>query len=205
MKSYINSQFKVPSGACGALVGLAMAKIYKQRMDWTVETLDVKEGDHILEIGFGPGVAIQQISAIAPKVFIAGVDLSKMMVRQAKRRNRKAIRSGRVDIQHGSVNDLPYGDNCFDKVFAINSFHHWPLPQGPNLKEIRRVLKPSGKIFVTEQPHWVANEIEALKIAAGYKGELIQSGFRKVEIRSKIMEPSLCFILVGIKSTPLAV
>jgi len=203
MKSYLNSQFKLPSGACGALVGFAMANIYKQRLDWTVETLHVKKDDHILEIGFGPGVAIQQISAIATDGFVAGVDLSRVMVRQAIRRNRKAIRDGRVEIQRGSVNDLPYGDDRFDKVFAINSFHHWTQPQGPNLKEIWRVLKPGGKIFITEQPHWVANEIEALKIAAEYKRELIQSGFRNVDIRSRTMEPGLCFILSGIKAIDL--
>ena len=203
MKSYLNSQFKLPSGACGALVGFAMANIYKQRLDWTVETLHVKKDDHILEVGFGPGVAIQQISALATNGFVAGVDLSRVMVRQAIRRNRKAIRDGRVEIQQGSVNNLPYGDDRFDKVFAINSFHHWPQPQEHNLKEIWRVLKPGGKIFITEQPHWVANEIEALRIAEGYKRELSQSGFRNVDIQSRIMESGLCFILSGIKATNL--
>ena len=201
MKSYLNAQFKVPSGVCGALVGFAMANIYKERLDWTVETLDVRPDDHILEIGFGPGIAIQRVSTLAKNGFVAGVDPSRVMVRQAKRRNRAAIRAGRVEIQRGSVHELPFPTKRFDKAFAINSFHHWPRPQEANLNEVMRVLKPGGQIFIAEQPHWVANETEAEKIADGYKDELIQSGFIQVEIKSKVMEPGPCFILSGNKES----
>lgn len=199
MKSYLNTQFKCPSGLCGTLVGFGMARLYKGRLDWTVETLGVQASDHILEIGFGPGTAIQQVSALAPNGLVAGVDPSGVMLRQAKRRNRKAIRTGQVELRRGSVDALPYGGNCFDKVFAINSYHHWPEPQHANLKEILRVLKPGGQVYITEQLHWVPNEAEALKIAERYKGELIQSGFGDVEIESKRIEPGPCFIIKGVK------
>jgi ubiquinone/menaquinone biosynthesis C-methylase UbiE len=197
MKSYLNTQFKCPSGLCGTLVGYGMASLYKGRQDWTVETLDVRPDDHILEIGFGPGTAIEQVSALAANGFVAGVDPSGVMLRQARRRNRKAIRAGRVELQRKSVVGLPYGDNRFDKVFAINSYHHWPEPQQANLKEIQRVLKPGGQVFITEQLHWVPNEPEALKIAEKYKDELIRCGFRDVEIESRSIEP--CCIVKGVK------
>jgi ubiquinone/menaquinone biosynthesis C-methylase UbiE len=199
MKSYLNTQFECPSGFCGTLVGFGLANLHKGRLDWTVETLDIRDNDHILEIGFGPGTAIEQVSALATNGFVAGVDPSSVMVRQAQRRNRNAIRTGRVELQRKSVADLPYEDACFDKVFAINSYHHWPEPQGSNLKEILRVLKPGGKVFITEQPHWVANEIEAVKIAERYKGELVQSGFGEVEIEARPIEQGLCFIIKGVK------
>jgi ubiquinone/menaquinone biosynthesis C-methylase UbiE len=176
-----------------------MSNLYKGRLDWTLETLDVRVDDHILEIGFGPGTAIEQVSASAANGFVAGVDPSRVMYRQAKRRNRKAIREGRVELQRKSVADLPYGNNCFDKVFAINSYHHWPQPQETNLKEILRVLKPGGQVYITEQPHWVANEIEAVKIAERYKGELLRCGFNEVEFETRQIEPGLCFIITGLK------
>jgi len=199
MKAYLKDQFKCPSGLCGSLVGYGMASLYKGRQDWTIETLDVQADDHILEIGFGPGTAIEQVSALATNGFVAGVDPSRVMLRQARRRNRKAIREGRVELQRKSVADLPYEDAYFDKVFAINSYHHWSEPQETNLKEILRVLKPGGKVFITEQLHWLPNEIEALKIARKYKGELIRSGFREVEIESRLIEPGPCFTIKGVK------
>ena len=81
MKSYLNDQFKCPSGLCGTLVGFGMASLYNDRQDWTVETLEVQTNDHILEIGFGPGTAIEQVSALASTGFVAGVDPSRVMFR----------------------------------------------------------------------------------------------------------------------------
>ena len=123
------------------------------------------------------------------------------MVRQARKRNKKSIKEKRVRLGRESVCCLPYENDRFDKVFAINSFHHWPQPQDNNLKEILRVLKPGGRIFIAEQPHWVQDETEVLQIAEGYKVHLNKSGFEKVEIKSKSMEPGLCFILTGEKES----
>ncbi len=73
-------------------------------------------------MGFGPSVTIQLLSRIAVDGFIAGIDRSETMVQQASYRNASAIRQGQVELKHGSVSHLPYGNESFDKAFASNSY-----------------------------------------------------------------------------------
>jgi len=58
---------------------------------WTVGLLDVKPTDHVLEIGFGPGLAIQKVAAIVSKGLVAGVDSSETMLKLAQKRNAASI------------------------------------------------------------------------------------------------------------------
>ena len=70
-----------------------------------VGLLDVQPQDHILEIGFGPGLAIRELARRATDGFVLGIDHSEVMVRRAAIRNRAAIEQGRVRlairIRHG--------------------------------------------------------------------------------------------------------
>jgi ubiquinone/menaquinone biosynthesis C-methylase UbiE len=141
------SQFMRPSGWRGQFVGYVMAAKNAAMNQLAVEQLNIKSHDHILEIGFGPGTAIESAALRLTSGLIAGVDVSDVMLRQASWRNRRFIRDGRVEIKLGSVLQLPYLDSLFDKVFAVNSFHTWP-DQQKALGEIRRVLKVGGILLL---------------------------------------------------------
>jgi ubiquinone/menaquinone biosynthesis C-methylase UbiE len=157
------AQFGHPTGLMGWLVGLIMSIENRERIDWAIDLLDVKPEDRVLEIGFGPGLAIKRLSAHASRGFVAGVDVSDVMLRQAQNRNRDAMRVGRVELRQGTVEHLPYTDKRFDKALAINSLHHWPDQQA-GLTELYRVLKSDGILAIVEQPPskmTLQNEIEA--------------------------------------------
>jgi SAM-dependent methyltransferase len=109
---------------------------------WAVDLLDVQAADTVLEVGFGPGAAIQLLSGSARHV--AGVDPSAEMLRQARKRNVEAIGDGRVDLRQGFADHLPFAAESFDKAMAINSMQVWP-DASAGLLEIRRVLKPGGR------------------------------------------------------------
>jgi ubiquinone/menaquinone biosynthesis C-methylase UbiE len=141
------SQFMRPSGWRGQFVGHLMAVKNAAMNRLAVELLNIEPHDHMLEIGFGPGTAIESTALRLTSGLIAGVDVSDVMLRQASRRNRRFIRDGRVDIKLGSVLQLPYLDSLFDKVFAVNSFHTWP-DQQKALREIHRVLKVGGILLL---------------------------------------------------------
>ena len=66
----------------------------RERNVWTISLLDIQPSDQVLEIGFGPGQAIQKVAKLTPNGFVAGIDLSDMMVSQASKRNTAAIRFG---------------------------------------------------------------------------------------------------------------
>jgi ubiquinone/menaquinone biosynthesis C-methylase UbiE len=186
------AHFGHPRGFLGRVAGTIMAVENRARNQWAVSLLDAQPQEHILEIGFGPGLAIRALAQTTAAAFIAGVDDSLVMVHQAGKRNAAAIRSGRVALQHSSVAHLPYPDATFHKVLAVNSLHHWPAPIA-NLSEVRRVLKPNGLVAIVEQPRGAAtdeqmrvraDELATLLVAAGFQN--IRQTFQPMRLAPSI-------------------
>ena len=168
-----------PRGAAGRVTAWEMAHrpSNRQRNRWVVSLLDVRPADRVLEIGFGPGVAIAAL-ARAGAGHVYGVDHSAVMVREASRRNAAAIRAGRVTLLNASADRLPAAlDGPFDVILAVNSLGFWPAP-GERLAELRLRLAPGGRIAIVSQPRspgataatsrTAAAEIENLLSGAGY-------------------------------------
>jgi len=174
-------QFGHPRGVPGRLAGQVMAHrgSNRQRNRWVASLLDVQPTDRILEVGFGPGRAIAELSRLVDdRGHVYGVDHSEVMLRQATRRNAAAIRAGRVTLVSASVADLPPAvDGPFDVVLAVNSLGFWPAPTA-RLEELRRRLRPGGRIAIASQPRGpgatrdtslgAAREIEDLLHTAGF-------------------------------------
>src|SRR5215211_5658345 len=82
-----------PTGPLGRLVAQLMATRPSnvQRNRWAVEQLAIAPTDRVLEIGFGPGVALEALVARVTEGSVWGVDHSELMVRKAARRNARAI------------------------------------------------------------------------------------------------------------------
>src|SRR5215831_6369738 len=126
----IRSQFMRPRGFAGWLVGweMALRSSNRQRNVWAVGLLGVEPSDRVLEIGFGPGIAIRELSRRATHGFVCGVDHSDVMVRQATRRNADAIRAGRVALLCSAAEHLQAFAEPFDKVLAVNNLGMWREP-----------------------------------------------------------------------------
>ena len=137
-----------PQGLVGRFFGAVMVHLNHEMNLFTLEHLDVRPGERLLEIGFGPGRLIAALSERARDGVVCGADHSDTMVRQAVVRNREAVRSGRVALFLAKVSRLPFEARCFDRVCAVNSFQFWPAPE-EDLREVRRVLKPGGLLALT--------------------------------------------------------
>ena len=143
--------FGLPEGLLGRLGGVVMARMNWPAAAWGVELLRLAEDEKVLEIGFGPGVAIELLACAAPGVRVAGVDPSNVMVRQATERNAAAIGRQVVDLWRGSADHLPFADDSFDAALAINSMQLWP-DKLAGLREIRRVCKAGGRLALVFTP-----------------------------------------------------
>jgi ubiquinone/menaquinone biosynthesis C-methylase UbiE len=150
--SGLKSQFACPTGAMGRLVGRLMAIKNARMNEFAVEMLDVQPDDQALEIGFGHGRTIRMIAERARAGFVAGIDLSDVMVRQAAKYNLDLIVSGRVEVCQGSVADLPYEYGRFTKALAVNSYQYWPNAE-LNLVEMRRVMRDGGLLVICMRMH----------------------------------------------------
>jgi ubiquinone/menaquinone biosynthesis C-methylase UbiE len=168
-----------PRGTAGSVTGWVFAHRPSNRLRnrWVVSLLGVQPADRVLEIGFGPGVAVAElVRAGAGRVY--GLDHSSVMLRQASRRNAAAIRAGRVELINAPVDQLPAAlDGPFDAILAVNSLGFWPAP-ADRLTELRRRLASGGRIAIASQPrcpgataataHSAANEVEKLLRGAGF-------------------------------------
>jgi len=188
-------QFACPQGRLGWVVGHLMAWKNGGRSEWVRSLLDVEPADRLLEIGFGPGVDVRWASRRA--AYVAGVDRSAVMVRMARSRSRVAVEQGRVRLELGSADDLPFEDCSFDKIYAINSAQFWPRGA---LAEARRVLKPGGTVYLAVQPRTKgASEATVDETGAALEAGLRAAGFASVRSLKKRMRPLSTVCAIGCK------
>ena len=166
------------------VAGVIMARAFRDTAAWVVELVDVQPESRVLEVGFGPGVGVQYAAHAAVRGFVAGVDCSQTMVKQASRRNAAAIAQGRVGLQRGMADSLPHEDACFDVAFAVNTVHVWPDSE-LGLHEMRRVLKPGGMVAVGLSPAPASSFAARSGVAAGetLAAMLAEAAFDQVTVR----------------------
>lgn len=187
---FIARQLRKPTGLVGRFVGAGLARGNAYEAHWTVALLNLQPTSHVLELGFGPGVAVQDAAAKTPLGRVAGVDFSDAMVRLARRRNRAAVDAGRVDLQRGDASALPFADASFDAVYAIHLIYFWSQPNAC-LQEARRVLKPDGALAVTIMPrdNWPVERTPPADIFTLYSGDevaqlLQDAGFHDMRVEA---------------------
>jgi SAM-dependent methyltransferase len=187
------AQFGRPTGFWGRGAGLVMAhrSSNRKRNSWAVSLLELRPDDRVLEIGFGPGLAIRELSHIAREGYVCGIDHSELMLRRATRRNADAIRRGVVDLRLASVDDLPAFDAPFDKILAVNAVLFWNEVDA-RLGELRGLLRPGGLIAVAHQPRGPGASDE---MAAAKGGEmaaaLVRAGFSEVRVETMYLKPAV--------------
>jgi ubiquinone/menaquinone biosynthesis C-methylase UbiE len=189
----VRAQFWRPTGLWGSAAGLLMAHrpSNRRRNAWAVSLLDVRRDDRVLELGFGPGLAIRELSRIVAEGYVCGIDHSELMLRWARRRNAEGLRRGVVDLRLGSVDELPAFDALFDKILAVNAMVFGSEPVA-RLAELRRLLRPGGLIAVAHQPRnpGATDETSAAKgreIAVG----LIRARFTEVWLETMRLKPAV--------------
>ena len=144
---YIARQARRPRGLFGRLLARIWVFESAAANGTALDLLEIERTDRILEIGFGHGGTIQRAAARASRGFVAGVDRSELMERVARRRNRRLLKEGRVDLRRAEGAKLPFPDGSFDKVFSVHTIYFWDDPGG-TLDEIRRVLRPRGRLVL---------------------------------------------------------
>jgi len=104
----------------------------------------------LLDVGCGGGKTVNRLAQRATLGKVFGIDYSADMVEYSKKVNKKLIAENRVEIVEGSVAKMVFSDNFFDLVTAIETYYFWPSFSDA-LQEIRRVLKPDGKLLMVNE------------------------------------------------------
>jgi len=178
------AQFGRPQGLLGWIAGKLMAARSGNRIRnrWTVELLDIRPDDRVLEVGYGPGLGVEAALAKAPRGLVVGFDHSCVMHGQARRRNQRAVELGGLLLRTGGLEDAPGLGLTFDRAFCVNVAQFWPDPDAA-ITSLRSLLKPGGRLALTYQPAGRgANASDADRFAAEARPRLERAGLSDIRV-----------------------
>ena len=142
------SQLGRPTGFRGRLVGIMLNRANRGTIAMAIDALDLQPGAVAADLGFGGGVGLALLlERVGPTGRIHGVDFSPTMVRRAAGRFKREIANGRLQLDAGSITQLPLGDGSLHGAITINTIY-FISELDRAFSELARVIDPSGKVVV---------------------------------------------------------
>jgi ubiquinone/menaquinone biosynthesis C-methylase UbiE len=171
-----------------------------------LEHLSIPLNGAILDVGCGGGRTIAKLAAASGLGMVYGIDHSAESVRVASKVNAKLIKADRVEIRESSVSQLPYANDTFDLVAAVETHFFWPDLAG-DVREVLRVVKPGGMFVVIAEVHKGANAamsriVEKYARKTGmtlltpneHHGLLVGAGFADVQVFTDVSKGGVCAV-----------
>lgn len=144
LKRYL-AHCKNPQGRYGKRVISAMNVGHAPLNRWVFGIVEFTDGETVLDVGCGGGGNIVRILEMCPHSRVDGADYSATSVE--KSREYTAEYSDRCSVKCCDVADMPFADGTYDTVTAFETVYFWREPV-KCFEEIRRVLKPGGRVVV---------------------------------------------------------
>ena len=148
---FIARQAGHPTGLLGRLLARIMAIETVTVNRRVLELLELEDASKVLEVGSGHGRTLARVAQLAPKGFVAGIDISAEMLQMAQRHNRDSIAKGLIDVKRASSDQIPYPDESFDRVYAAHTLYFWNDPLA-HVREIHRVCRVGGQFILAFGP-----------------------------------------------------
>lgn len=191
-----------PQGFWGKMMIKSMNKGHSELTDWALVHLEIKRNYNALDIGCGGGKTVSKLCKRIGNGKVFGIDYSELCVEKSKKLNKNNIMCGKASILQSSVSSLPFEDNKFDVITAVETYYFWPDKLN-DLKEVYRVLKSGGKLLLVfemvkseEEPHKWDNVEKSLGIEAvskdGIADILLHAGYQNIRTYSKSSTGWLC-------------
>lgn len=182
-------QLANPEGPVGIAVAEWLNKGNREANAQVLAMLQVQQGSHVLEIGYGNGRTAPEVINLGKDVQYAGIDISHSMLDEARRYNAAFVSDGRASFHLAAAESMPLPTESFDRVFSIGVIHFWADPTVA-LREVHRVMRPGGRTVMQAQDHrstrpWARPEFGFYLRSAEEWGEFFRAaGFIGVDARS---------------------
>ena len=125
---------------------------------FTAKQLPTTENCHILDLGCGTGLELEEYYLLNPSARITGIDLSQGMLSTLK----KKFADNDITLICGSYFDVPFGMSLFDGAVSVESLHHFTkVEKVPLYTKLHKALK-DGRYFVLTDYFSLTDEEEQM-------------------------------------------
>lgn len=138
----IASQLRQPHGSKGVEMGDLMNDSNANMIRQTINSLNIQNGDQVLEIGHGNGAHLSYLLD-RWKAEYYGLEISELMHAEAKQINKGYIEKKQAFFFMYDGSDIPFTENYFDKAYTVNTLYFWDEPE-KMLNGMYKILKPGG-------------------------------------------------------------
>lgn len=114
---------------------------------FTAKELPTAERSHILDLGCGTGLELEQYYVLCPSAKVTGIDLSKGMLAALKEK----FADKDIILICDSYFDVPFGEDIYDAAVSVESLHHFTKEEKiPLYAKLYRALKEGGYFILTD-------------------------------------------------------
>ena len=186
-----------PKGRMGKLMLQFMNTCHAPLTNWGLDLVNIEDRWTMLDIGCGGGATIKRLLKRSKDAHVYGIDISEESVAKARKVNADVL-DKQVFVVQGTADKLPYNDEHFNLVTAVETVYFWQdLPKCFN--EVHRVLKKGGRfaimLEVVETDSKWTNVVEGMVVypPEELKSMLEDAGFVDTEVHYK--KPSYATII----------
>ena len=149
--------------------------------EWTIDQLDIRPYQHILEIGYASGYTLQEVARKLKIGFLAGIEESITGYRHAYRRNKKLVQDQLLQLHIGGIHELPYPHHYFHTIYG-NNIKLTGKEQQYALMQLSNLLKGGGRMVMIFQLAGPGNENHVTQVAEKLKHDYLQAGLQNIQV-----------------------
>ena len=177
---FLIKQSQKPSGLVGRVITKIWSFYFKKLSLWAIKQTTISDNYRILEIGYGGGSTIKNLLALNKNLEIHGIDISKESYRTAQRVHSDSIRKGSVQLKIGNVENMPYQNNYFDRIFAIQTHIFWKDIK-KSFQEVYRVMSSNSTLIIASEKEKIHYHMTDYRTSHEFSQLLTSIGFSKIE------------------------
>ena len=177
---FLIKQSQKPSGLVGRVITKIWSFYFKKLSLWAIKQTTISGNYRILEIGYGGGSTIKNLLALNKHLEVHGIDISQESYRTAQRVHSDSIRKGSVQLKIGNVENIPYQNNYFDRVFAIQTHIFWKDIK-KSFQEVYRVMSSNSTLIIASEKEKINYHMTDYRTSHEFIQLLTSIGFSKIE------------------------
>ncbi|HLX67273.1 MAG TPA: class I SAM-dependent methyltransferase, partial [Puia sp.] len=170
----------------------------KHGTDWIIRQLDLQPHQHLLEVGCGSGRLLAVVASKLNNSFLAGIEPSVALYRQARRNNRLLIRQETMQLHTGNLYDLPYPASYFHTIYGSGSHYSWNNLATECLR-LSSLLRVGGRLVLLSQPGLYRKEEDLRTEAARWQAAFLKAGLTDIQTEYRGFSSGIFAAIKGFK------